>query len=174
MKKNTAYTLLNIGLAILFVVFMLLQNYLHVIKDVSIGQFWIPCIMLLLAVSLIFKAILFNSDNTFWFSLIVLFSFGIVILMYFTGLSYRKFWPVFIEVPAIASFICGIAFKHWFQIKLFIFLTCVFFPVILFTLGTVTVWWFLLIIALSMVGSLYIISLLPEKFIIIKKGKKDE
>lgn len=174
MKKTRAYTLFNMLLVVLFVVSMLLQNYLHIIKNVSIGQFWLPCLLLLLAISLIFKAIMFNSDSTFWFSLIVIFAFAVVLFMFFTGLPYSKYWPIFIEVPAIASFICGLAFKHWFQIKLCIFLTCVFFPVILFTLGTVTVWWFLLIITLSMAGALYIISLLPEKFVIIKKGKKDE
>lgn len=171
MKKSTMYTILNIALALLFVTFMLLQNFLNVIKGVSIGQFWFPCILLLLGISLFLKSIIFNSDSTFWFALTVSFVFAFVVFAFFFDIPYKQYWPVFIEIPALASFIVGLAYKQWFQIKIAIFLTCVFFPVILFTLGAITVWWFILVIFLSISGSLYIISLLPERFIINRRKK---
>ena len=173
MKKSTLYTVLNIGLVLLFVGFMLLQYFLNIIRGVSLGQFWFPCIVLLFGISLFAKSIIFNSESTFWFALVAFFVFAFMVLMFFARLSYVKLWPILIEIPAAASLVIGLFYKQWFQIKICIFLTSVFIPVILITLELVTAWWFVLVIFLSMSGGLYIISLLPERFI-FNRRKKDE
>lgn len=173
LKKSTLYTVLNIVLALLFVGFMLLQHFFALIGGVSLSQFWFPCVLLLLGISLFTKSIIFNSDSTFWFALVVFFVFAFMIFAYFIGISYSKFWPVFIAIPALASLIVGLAYKQWFQIKICLFLISVFIPVMLLTLKLVTIWWFILVILLSISGGLYMISLLPERFI-MNRRKKDE
>jgi len=173
LKKSTLYTVLNISLVMLFAGLMLLQYFLNIIKGVSLGQFWFPCIILLFGISLFAKSIIFNSESTFWFALVAFFVFAFMTFMFFAGLSYAKLWPILMEIPAITSLIVGLAYKQWFQIKISIFLTSVFIPVILLTLGLVTVWWFVLVIFLSMSGGLYIISLLPERFIFNRRKKDD-
>lgn len=164
MKKISIYRIINGVLLVLYVTNLLLQHYLRLFP-VHLNNFWFATLLLFLGLSLMSKAIIFKSDSTLWCALLLLFIFAFIVIIDNTVWNYSRMWPLFIEIPAVCSFVVGLIFDQWLNIKVSIVITSIFVPIFLLVIEIINVWWFLLVFFLSISVALYIISLVPERFI---------
>jgi hypothetical protein len=167
-KKITFYRLINLILLAIFVISLIIQNYVPLF-DVPLKDYWFPMFCFIVSISMLFRSIIFKSDSSLWLFVNLLLLAVALFSTNFDFFSYEKFWPVLVTIPGIASIIVGIIFKQWFQIKIGLFLTSISAPIFLLTFKLINIWWFVLILVAVLILATIIGKILPERWYVNKK-----
>ena len=128
-------------------------------SGVNTKEFCVLIFLIAIALSLMVKGILFKSSNSIWFAMII-FSYSIFMFLtiYFSGLE--DFYAVaFLALPAVFAVLVGFIFKELIYVKIAVFLACVSIPILLFCLGVLNVWLFVLLLIAFGVGG-YLLQML--------------
>lgn len=162
MKRITLYTIFNIILLSIFVVSLVIQAYIPLL-NLPVRNYWFPLFCFLVGISLFIKCLLFKSDSSLFFSLILLLVSISIIVISVTKLSYGNFWPIFIVIPAVTSLIVGLLFKDSLLIKIFVFFSLISVPLFLLSFKVLAVGWFVLVLFGFLILAIYLGSLIPER-----------
>lgn len=170
MKRLTLYNIINLIILCLFISLIVFEVYKPMF-GIDPKDFWFPCFLLCVGLSLLIKSIIYKSDSSLWFAITFLFIGAIIYVIICTDLTFYNMWPALFSAPAFSSLVLTIFFKDFLHLKIFTFLTIVSISLYLLTFSVVSVWWFIPTFIFSFVLAFFICAILPERFYYKKKEK---
>ncbi len=162
MKKVILFNYINLVIVILFATTLVFQGVYKIIP-INFSRFYFPCFLFFVATSLLFKFIIFKNPAILWFSCNLFLICGALFLVYFSPLSFKEFWPIYLIIPAICSLIVGIAFKNFLHFCIFFFLFSIAFPIFLLTYDILSVANFILVFIISLLLGIFMINIIIRK-----------
>ncbi len=122
--------------------------------------------LILIGLLLVVRAFSFKIDSSMFFG-IVLFEFGILnMVLYFTNIPTKQFWPYYLFALCIASLLTGLYFKDKLQLKLSVLFLGFGLISLIFVQSLIKLWLFIMLMVAWFVGYFVINSIL------FKRGKK--
>jgi len=122
--------------------------------------------LILIGLLLSVRAFNYKIDSSLFFGVSLL-GFGVLnLVLYFTDISPKQFWPYYLFVLALASIITGVYFKDKLQFKLFILFLGFGLISLLFVQNLIKLWLFITIMIVWFVGYFVI------NIILFKRSKK--
>ncbi len=168
MKKYVLFNVINTILLLVYVTVVVLQNQFKIVK-ISNSDFWFSVLIVIVGLSLIFKAVIFKSDSSTWFGFL-LFTIGSVI--YFSklySLSFAILWPTILSAIMFSSLIVAICFSDWFHLKISVWFFIVSVVCYLYSFKILSLFKFIVLIVISVVLAFSIAKLIPIKSVFNKK-----
>lgn len=171
MKRLTLYNIFNCIILILFAVLVALEvNYRTF--GITPKQFWFPCFLICVGLSLLLKSMIYRSDSALWFAITFLSNGAVIYVIMYSHLTFFMMWPTMLtSVPAFSSLLLTIFFKDFLHLKIFTFLSIVGVALYLLSFSVVNIWWFIPIFIFSFIFAFFICALLPERFHYKKKER---
>ena len=170
MKRLTIYNIINLILVLSFVLIVVIQSNTNFLK-VQLSNLWFPLLCVVVGFSLIFKAIIFKSDSSTWFGLILFLNGVVLLVSLYYNITYYLLWPSLITIVAISSLVVAILFKDWLQYKIFIFLIVVNIPLYLYVFKFVGLGLFIFAMIIAVCVAVVVSGLIPKRFYLTKKEK---
>lgn len=122
--------------------------------------------LILIGLLLVVRAFTFKIDSSMFFG-IVLFEFGILnMVLYFTSIPTKQFWPYYLFALCIASLLTGLYFKDKLQLKLSVLFLGFGLISLIFVQSLIKLWLFIVLMVAWFIGYFVINSIL------FKRGKK--
>lgn len=161
----TKLKILNIVNLVTFIVFILavVLQYIYKIIDIRLLDFIVVGLFVAIAISLLFKSVLFKSDNALWFGLLLMIYAGLQVYFNFVsvGFTYKLFW--YMLSVAFCSYVVGAVFKERFPLRLALVFTFISAPIYLHAVfGFNTIIYIVLVVIAFIVGY-FIQSFIPKR-----------
>ncbi len=159
MKKVRLYNFINLVITLLFGVTLTLQGVLKLLP-IEFARFYFPCFLFYVSCSLFFKFIIFKNPAILWFSCNLFLVQLALFLVYFSPLTNKQFWPIYLLIPAVCSLVVGVGFKNPLHLSLFTFLIMLAIPLFLLTYDILSVGYFILVLFISLLLSSFMIKII--------------
>lgn len=168
MKKVKLYNYINLVIAFLYLLTILFQSVFKFI-NISLSRFYFPCFLIFVGLSLLFKFIIFKNESVLWFSCILFLFSGAIFLTYFSTLTFKTFWPVYIIIPGFCSFVVGAVFKNYLHLSLAFACFAVGIPLFLLTYDILSGWKFMVVLFISLLFGVFVVNIFISK---LRKNRK--
>lgn len=168
MKKITLYRIINAILIATFLVALVVQSYIPMFS-MGLIDFWFPTFCLFVSVSMMFKTLIFKTDNTLWLSICLFLVSAALFLAYLMNFKFIDFLPLTLLIPGVSSLITALVFKIMFQLKVFFVLFVMTIPLVVYSLKLVDTWWLIVILVVCLWVVILGSRLIPDKWYNRKK-----
>ena len=158
MRKVKLFNYINLSIAVAFAITILFQGVFNFVP-LSLTRFWFPCFLIFVSLSLFCKFIIFKNPAILWFSLVLLLNASFILCLYFIPLKFSVFWPIYLLIPAICSFVVFFAFRSFFQLSMASFLFSLGFPLFLLTSDILSGWKFVVVLIISLLFGGFVINI---------------
>lgn len=143
---------LRIILCVILAIYVILFFIMYFVdRNNFFIKYWIFNLLAFIGNYMLIKGWFFNSDSSLWLGNFLVNIPIVISISQLFNIEYVKLTPIYIMVCGIGNLAIFVRFKNYFHLKLFIVLTLVFLPFILFTFNCISIYFMLILLCISII-----------------------